>query len=55
MEKFTADVGDGYLINVSKVHEVIHFNKEPRQFLQIQWKNQDFESIVKILNDTGKN
>jgi hypothetical protein len=55
MGKFTADVGDGYLINVSKVHEVIHFNKEPRQFLQIQWKNQDFESIVKILNDTGKN
>jgi len=53
-EKFIADIGDGYLINVSKVHSVVHFNKESRQFLQIQWETQDFESIANSLNDIGK-
>ena len=55
-EKFIAQEGDIYLINVSEVHEVIHFKDTPRQFLQIQWENIDYNIVLnKLLNDSGRN
>lgn len=52
-DTFTAQLKDAYLLNVSRIHEVIHFSNEPRQFLQIQWRYHDFNQILEILNDSG--
>lgn len=55
-EQFIAHAGDVYLLNVSEVHEVIHFKNTPRQFLQIQWNDTDYHTVLtKLLNDSGRN
>jgi hypothetical protein len=54
-DEFVAQQGDVYLINVSKVHDVVHLNKLPRQFIQIQWKNFDYKTVLDALtNDFRK-
>ena len=54
-DHFIAQKGDVYLINTSKVHDVIHLNKLPRQFIQIQWDNINYETVLDALtNDFRK-
>lgn len=49
VDRFTANTGDMYILNVSKIHSVETPKPGIRQFIQWQWIGVPFEDIVNSL------
>jgi len=48
-DRFIANTGDTYLLNVSKIHAVIKKTNITRQFISYQWYEHTFEEIKENL------
>jgi hypothetical protein len=53
VDTFTAKDNEMYLLNVSEIHSVLSTNKGVRRFVNLAWRNADYNTILQRIRTNG--